>query len=99
MENRYDIPQSNYVYYRVECFTGTEYIFRTIKCNKSKVNQITLHFLPDKFETLSLTKTNGFIMLTKDLIKDLNPDEKYYKNGGKYIVPLENYFDDVLIID
>lgn len=99
MENRYDIPQSNYVYYTAECFTGKEYLFKTIKCHKSKVNQIPLHFLPNDFQSLTLTKSNGFVLLDKDAVKDFNPDEKYYKNSGKYIVPLEHYRNDVLIIE
>lgn len=99
MENTYNIPQTEYIYYRAECFTGKDYIFKTIKCHKSKVNQIVLHFIPNEFQTFHLEKINGFILLSKDLIKDSNPDQKYYKNSGKYIVPLEHYFNDVLIIN
>ena len=99
MENRYDIPQSQYIYYRAECFTGKDYIFKTIKCHKSKANSIALSFLPDQFQSFHLEKINGFVLLEKDSIKDTNPDNKYYKNSGKYIVPLEHYYNDVLIIE
>ena len=99
MENRYDIPQSQYVYYNAECFDGEKYLFKTIKCHKSKVNQIPLNFFPNNFDSFRLEKIKGFVLLSKDLIKDPDPDNKYYKNSGKYIVPLEHYRDDVLIID
>lgn len=99
MENRYNLAESEYVYFRAECFTGKEYLFKTIKCHKTKVGQIVLNFFGNEIQTFHLEKIGGFIILDKASVKDPSPDEKFYKNGGKYMVPLEYHYDNVLIIE